>query len=62
MKSTAALALPMLVGALAAPVDAQFGIGDRLPAITLEGFGNTPAKAFDDFAGRAILLEFFAYW
>lgn len=62
MKSTAALALPMLVGALAVPADAQLGVGDRLPTIVLEDFGNTPAKAFDDFAGRAILLEFFAYW
>lgn len=52
----------MLVGALAVPADAQLGVGDRLPAIALEDFANTSAKTFKDFAGRAVLLEFFAYW
>ncbi len=62
MKPTAALALPLVIGALAVPADAQLSVGDRMPAVVLEDFANTTAKAFEDFAGRAILLEFFAYW
>ena len=38
------------------------GIGSKLPEIELEGFANTPAKSFDDFMGRAVLIEFFAFW
>lgn len=36
--------------------------GGQLPTVELEGFALTKAKSFDDFAGRAVLLEFFAYW
>jgi hypothetical protein len=56
----AALAL----GALAfapAPASAQ-GVGSKLPPIELEGYANSPAKGWDDFLGRAVLIEFFAYW
>lgn len=60
MKTTASLTLPLVIGALVAAVDAQGRIGES--AAGLEGFANTEAKAFGDFAGRAILLEFFAYW
>ena len=62
MKSTASLAIPLILGALAVSVGAQVRVGDRLPPAVLEDFGNTQAKALDDFAGRAVLLEFFAYW
>ena len=30
--------------------------------VSMFGFGQTKAKSFDDLAGRAVLLEFFAYW
>ncbi len=36
--------------------------GGQLPAVELEGFAQTKAKSFDDYAGRAVLIEFFAYW
>jgi hypothetical protein len=36
--------------------------GGQLPQVDLADFGQTKAKSLDDFAGRAILIEFFAYW
>jgi len=36
--------------------------GGQLPRVELEGFAQTKAKSLDDYAGRAILIEFFAYW
>jgi hypothetical protein len=36
--------------------------GGQLPPVDLEGFAQTKAKSFDDFAGRAVLIEFFAFW
>lgn len=33
-----------------------------LPSVPLEGFSQTPAKSLEDFTGRALLIEFFAYW
>ena len=38
------------------------GVGKPLPDATLEGFTQIDAKDFDDLAGRAMLIEFFAYW
>lgn len=48
----AALALPALAGNVGAP----------LPTPALEGLSQTQAKSFDEFLGRAVLIEFFAYW
>ena len=45
----------------ASPAVAQ-GVGSKLPAVQLEGLAQTGAKSFDEFMGRAVLLEFFAYW
>ena len=59
--------LSLALGAVALsarPAQAQ-GAGSKLPAPIvggLEGFTQTPAKSFDEFAGRAVLIEFFAYW
>lgn len=50
----ALLALPLLASGQ--------GVGSKLPALELEGYAQTPAKSFDDFTGRAVLFEFFAYW
>ena len=36
--------------------------GGSLPAASLEDFAQTKAKSFEDFAGRAVLMEFFAFW
>jgi len=36
--------------------------GGQLPQVELTDFGQTKAKSIDDFSGRAVLIEFFAYW
>ena len=36
--------------------------GDKLPQVSFEGFGNSEAKSLDDFDGRLILVEAFAFW
>lgn len=48
----AALALPTLAG----------NVGSPLPTPVLEGLAQTPAKSFDEFLGRTVLIEFFASW
>ena len=48
----AALAVPALAG----------NVGSTLPPPELEDFAQTPAKSFDDYMGRTVLIEFFAYW
>ena len=53
-----AAALPLL----AAPSLALGGVGDPLPTPEFEDFQQTEAKSFDDFVGRAVLIEFFEYW
>jgi len=56
------LAPALLAGALCLPATAQ-SIGSPLPdKIGLAGFDQTPADSFDDLYGRAVLIEFFAYW
>jgi len=38
-------------------------VGSSLPAnVEIEGLSQTKAKSLGDFAGRAVLLEYFAYW
>jgi len=52
------LALSGLAGAAGAQ-----GVGTQIPLqLQLEDFAQTEARAFDDFLGRAVLLEFFAHW
>jgi hypothetical protein len=36
--------------------------GGSLPAVGLDDFAQTKAKSFEDLSGRAVLIEFFAYW
>lgn len=36
--------------------------GDKLPTPELEGFSQTGAESYDDYTGRAVLIEFFEYW
>lgn len=43
-------------------VPAQTGVGDLLPPPELEDLSATPAESFDDYLGRTVLIEFFAYW
>jgi len=51
-----------LACALVPSLSSAQGIGSRMPAVELEGYANTRAKSYDDFSGRAVLIEFFAYW
>lgn len=58
--SRSLLAVSALLATTAAA--APQGIGSKLPPVELEGFTQTEAKNFEDYAGRAIMFEFFAYW
>ncbi len=40
---------------------AAAGVGDQLD-IEFEDFTATAATSIEDFSGRAILIEYFAYW
>ena len=53
-----ALGLVLMVGL----ASAQVGRPVPAPASDLEGFSQTEAKSFGDFVGRAVLIEFFAFW
>jgi hypothetical protein len=59
--------LSLVIGAAAicaGPLTAQTP-GTKVPTDViggLQGFTQTPAKSFDEFVGRAVLIEFFAYW
>ena len=61
MKLSRSWLMPLALGLLAAPGMAQ-GIGSNLPPVELEDISGVPAGSFDEFAGRAVLIEFFAYW
>ena len=37
-------------------------VGEKLPEFELEGLSQTPATSYEDFSGRLVLIEFFAYW
>jgi hypothetical protein len=48
--------------ALVLPTTAQ-GVGSTMPAtVELEGYSQTKATGYEEFLGRAVLIEFFAYW
>ena len=57
------LRLPLILLALASPALTQAkAIGDSLPGdIELDSFSGA-ASALEEYSGRAILIEFFAYW
>jgi hypothetical protein len=61
MRPSRLVALPVLLAALALPAAAQ-GVGSTIAEVELEGYAQTEAESFDDFFGRAVLIEFFAYW
>jgi len=37
-------------------------IGKPLPEADIQGFTQSPASSLDELTGRAVLIEFFAYW
>lgn len=58
------LASVLLILALGLTASAQLAVGSPMPeeAANLTGFAQTGAKTIGDLTGRAILIEFFAYW
>lgn len=52
--------LPLALGLLSALGSAQ--IGQKVGEVELDDFAQTKAKSYDDLFGRAVLIEFFAYW
>jgi hypothetical protein len=53
--------LTAALAALALPGAAQ-DVGTTVPELVLEDLSQTGAESYGDFVGRAVLLEFFAYW
>lgn len=55
---------PAVLAALAciAPAEPADVVGSRLDDVVIEDLAQTEAESFADFTGRAILIEFFAYW
>ena len=61
-RALAAPAFALALAAFAAPDAWAQNEGKPLPASELVDFSQTAAKSFDDYAGRLVLIEFFAYW
>lgn len=61
MPSTRSLLAPAALLALALAAPAQ-EVGSTVGPLELSDLAQTEAKSFDDLVGRAILIEFFAYW
>lgn len=62
MKILQFLLAPLALAAWAAPAPDSSNIGKTLPTAPVEGLTQTKAKSLDDYLGRALLVEFFAYW
>lgn len=53
----------LLAAALLVPAAAAQEVGSTLyDGVKLDDLTATRATSFDDFQGRAVLIEFFAYW
>ena len=63
MSSSTNTMISTIVAALVATTGPALAadVGDKLE-IELEGFTATAATSIEDFSGRAILIEYFAYW
>ena len=59
MKATTLSTLPLLLGGLVSTATAQ--LGEKID-IELEDFTATQASSLVDLRGRAVLIEYFAYW
>ena len=54
--------IPLALGLLGVAAEAQ-SVGKQVPStVPLEDFAQTEARSYGDFLGRAVLIEFFAYW
>jgi len=61
MKIHSMLLAPLALCAAASSAPAQ-DVGTQLGEVVLEGYTQTEAESFEDYTGRTILIEFFAYW
>lgn len=61
MRTLRYLLAPAAVAALALAAPAQ-EVGSRVSSLEIADLAQTEASSYDDFVGRAILIEFFAYW
>lgn len=61
MKLKQLLFAPIALAALLALSPPTPESGKSLPPIPIEGLAQTKAKSIDEYVGRAILVEFFAY-
>ena len=61
MKTRSYLISILALAAFALPAGSARA-GGTVPAASLDDFAQTKAKSFDDFAGRAVLMEYFAFW
>jgi len=62
MKSIRTFAATLAASSLCLTAGAQEVGTSMLEEVELSGFAKTKAEAFDEFAGRTVLIEFFAYW
>lgn len=62
MKIFQLLLAPLALAAWFSPIPDSSNIGKQLPTAPVEDLGQTKAKSLDDYIGRALLVEFFAYW
>lgn len=62
MKFSKLLFAPVALAALLAFAPAEGVVGKSMPALPIEGLAQTKAKSLDEYVGRALLVEFFAYW
>jgi len=54
--------IPLALVLFGATASAQ-SVGKPIPdEIELEDLAQTEARSYEDFFGRAVLIEFFAYW
>ena len=61
MRFSTSLAALFLSTLAVLPASAQ--VGGPLPDTSkVKDFTQTPARSFDDYVGRLVLVEFFAYW
>jgi hypothetical protein len=62
MNTLKLLLAPIALATLLALSPAPESVGKSMPAIPVDGLAQTKAKSLDDYLGRAVLIEFFAYW
>jgi hypothetical protein len=61
-KLTASLLLGLCALLCAPALSAQAFLNAPLPKVELDGYAQTKAAKFEDYQGRAVLIEFFAHW